>query len=243
MGSLLVELYVGTSGWLYDWNLGGSLEWYARSSGLNAVELNSSFYRMPFPSQVRSWSVRGRSLRWSVKILQYISHYYKLSGRALELWDRFRSLFKPMEDLIDFYLLQLPPNFKSSEESRVKLSDFARSTGLKWRLAVEFRHKSWFNEGTVKLCRDLEVTLVSIDSPIGTVVWSSGSTVYLRLHGRSEWYLYNYSLEELRELGRAVLKLKPEKAYIFFNNNHYMLENARTMLRVLGALGSSGNTG
>jgi len=51
-------------------------------------------------------------------------------------------LFKPMEDLMDFYLLQLPPNFKSSEESRVKPSDFARSTGLKWRLAVEFRHKS-----------------------------------------------------------------------------------------------------
>ena len=79
--------------------------------------------------------------------------------------------------------------------------------------------------------------------PIGAMVWSSGSTVYLRLHGRSEWYLYNYSLEELRELGRAILELKPEKAYVFFNNNHYMLENARTMLRVLGALGSSRNTG
>jgi uncharacterized protein YecE (DUF72 family) len=47
MGSLLVELYAGTSGRLYDWNLGGSLEWYARSPGLNAVELNSSFYRIP----------------------------------------------------------------------------------------------------------------------------------------------------------------------------------------------------
>ncbi|MFZ8792916.1 MAG: hypothetical protein ACO2O2_03370 [Acidilobaceae archaeon] len=47
MGSLLVELYAGTSGWLYDWNLGGSLEWYAR-------ELSSSFYRIPSSSQVRS---------------------------------------------------------------------------------------------------------------------------------------------------------------------------------------------
>jgi uncharacterized protein YecE (DUF72 family) len=229
-----VELYVGTSGWLYDWNLGGSLEWYVRRTSLNAIELNSSFYRTPFPSQVKSWSVKGKSLRWSIKILKYISHYYKLSGRALELWDKFNSLFKPMDSLVDFYLLQLPPNFKSTQGNRTRLSDFARSTGLKWRLAVEFRDRSWVNEDTVGLCRDLEVTLVSIDSPIGTEVWSSSDTVYLRLHGRSEWYLYDYSLEELRELSRAILELKPEKVYIFFNNNHYMLENARTMLKILG---------
>ena len=238
-----MELYVGTSGWLYDWNLGGGLEWYVRRTGLNAIELNSSFYRTPFPSQVKSWSARGKSLRWSIKILKYISHYYKLSGRALELWDEFSNLFKPMDNLVDFYLLQLPPSFKSTQENRTRLSDFARSTRLKWRLAVEFRHRSWINEDTVRLCGDLEVTLVSIDSPIGTKVWSSGNTVYLRLHGRSEWYLYNYSLEELRELGRAILELKPGKAYIFFNDNHYMLENARTMFGILGALESSRNIG
>jgi uncharacterized protein YecE (DUF72 family) len=145
-----------------------------------------------------------------------------------------------MDNLVDFYLLQLPPSFKSTQENRTRLSDFARSTRLKWRLAVEFRHRSWINEDTVRLCGDLEVTLVSIDSPIGAKVWSSGNTVYLRLHGRSEWYLYNYSLEELRELGRAILELKPEKAYIFFNNNHYMLENARTMLKILGMHGLDG---
>jgi uncharacterized protein YecE (DUF72 family) len=164
-----VELYVGTSGWLYDWNLGGGLEWYVRT-GLNAIELNSSFYRTPFPSQVKSWSAKGKSLRWSIKILKHISHYYKLSGRAPELWDKFSNLFKPMDNLVDFYLLQLPPNFKSTQENRTRLSDFARSTRLKWRLAVEFRHRSWINEDTVRLCRDLEVTLVSIDSPIGTKV-------------------------------------------------------------------------
>ncbi|MFP3209319.1 MAG: DUF72 domain-containing protein, partial [Nitrososphaeria archaeon] len=38
-----MEPYVGTSGWSYAWNPDG-LEWYVRNSGLNAVELNSSFY-------------------------------------------------------------------------------------------------------------------------------------------------------------------------------------------------------
>jgi len=228
-----MKVYVGTSGWLYDWNPNGSLEWYVRRSGLNAVELNSSFYRIPFPSQVRSWSVRGRGLRWSVKVVQYITHYYKLSGRALELWDRFKSTFKPIDSIIDFYLLQLPPNFKSTHGSKARLADFIKSLDLKERLAVEFRHTSWFNDATVKLLEDLGATLVSIDSPIGKWIWKTGDTIYLRLHGRSEWYLYDYSLEELRELSEAIIELRPERVYVFFNNNHYMLENARAMKRVL----------
>ena len=47
MVGFLVEVYVGTSGWMYPWNLGRSLEWYVNHSGLNAVELNASFYRIP----------------------------------------------------------------------------------------------------------------------------------------------------------------------------------------------------
>ncbi|MEM2358961.1 MAG: DUF72 domain-containing protein, partial [Nitrososphaerota archaeon] len=35
--------FVRTSGWLYDWNSGGTLDWYLANSGLNAVELNASF--------------------------------------------------------------------------------------------------------------------------------------------------------------------------------------------------------
>ncbi|MEM4061454.1 MAG: DUF72 domain-containing protein, partial [Desulfurococcaceae archaeon] len=29
-----MEVYVGTSGWLYDWNEGASLDWYVEESGL-----------------------------------------------------------------------------------------------------------------------------------------------------------------------------------------------------------------
>lgn len=234
-----MRVYVGTSGWLYDWNPDGSLDWYVKYSGLNAVELNASFYRIPYPSQVRSWSSKGKGLRWSIKVNQYITHYYKLSGRALEVWDRFASVFKPMDDLVDFYLLQLPPNFKATGENVAKLRDYVRSVGLGWRLAVEFRHESWFNEATVNLCRDLGVTLVSIDSPMRTWVVSSGDTVYLRLHGRSSWYLYDYSLEELRELASAAVERAKGRIYVFFNNNHYMLGNARIMKGLLEELVAS----
>ncbi|MGC8556152.1 MAG: DUF72 domain-containing protein, partial [Conexivisphaera sp.] len=68
----LAEFYVGTSGWSYSWNPDG-IGWYAENSGLNAVELNASFYRFPFPSMVRGWSRRS-GLRWSIKVHRSVTH-------------------------------------------------------------------------------------------------------------------------------------------------------------------------
>ncbi|MEM1774402.1 MAG: DUF72 domain-containing protein, partial [Acidilobaceae archaeon] len=62
---------------------------------------------------------------------------------------------------------------------------------------------------------------------------SSNSIVYVRMHGRSEWYSHNYTLEELHEIAERILDLNPVKVYVFFNNNHWMLENARVMLEIL----------
>jgi uncharacterized protein YecE (DUF72 family) len=39
--------------------------------------------------------------------------------------------------------------------------------------------------------------------------------------------------EELEEVADKIIKAKPAKAYIFFNNNHAMLENSRKMLKIL----------
>ena len=230
------DIFVGTSGWLYDWNLGGSLDWYVSMSGLNAVELNASFYRFPYPSQVRSWARKGAGLRWSIKVHRSITHTRRLNEKALPIWDRFSQLFRPMDEkgIIDFYLLQLPPSYDAREEYVERLRRFAKHTGLGRRLAIEFRHSSWLESGEgLKLCRELGATFVSIDAPIGTYIGTSNGIVYLRVHGRLYWYAHDYSFEELSELAEKVLSLGPEKVYVFFNNDHWMLENARTMMQIL----------
>ena len=228
-----LEVYVGTSGWLYDWNDDGTFDWYVRNSGLNAVELNASFYRFPFPSQVASWAKKGRELKWAVKVTRLITHVKRLKEDSLSTWSKFRRLFEPMDELIDFYLFQLPPNFKRSDENVKRLRLYARETGLGYRFAVEFRDESWFNDESVKLCEDLEITVVSIDAPIGTWIAKSGDSIYLRMHGREVWYAYDYSEVELKELTSRILDLKPDRVYVFFNNDHWMLENARLMLSLL----------
>jgi uncharacterized protein YecE (DUF72 family) len=35
-------------------------------------------------------------------------------------------------------------------------------------------------------------------------------------------------------VAEKILKVKPKRAYVFFNNNHAMLENSRKMLNILG---------
>ncbi|MCC6015387.1 MAG: DUF72 domain-containing protein [Desulfurococcaceae archaeon] len=230
------EVYVGTSGWLYDWNEGSSLDWYVSHSGLNAVELNASFYRFPFRNQVLGWARRGRALRWSVKVHRSITHLRKLGEASLATWGRFRELFSPMDDLVDFYLFQMPPNFSCSPGNLARVETFHSETGLGLRMAVEFRHGSCFTESTARWAEGVGLTLVSVDSPVATWIASSGGVVYLRMHGRSSWYAHDYSYEELAEIAGRVRELSPGRVYVFFNNDHWMLDNARAMLRLLREL-------
>lgn len=227
------RVYVGTSGWLYDWNVDGSLDWYVNNSELNAVELNASFYRFPFPSQIASWAKKGKRLRWAIKVNRLITHVKRLKKDSLNTWSKFRKLLDPMDHLIDFYLFQLPPNFRKTEENVERLRVYAEESGLGSRLAVEFRDESWFNDETTRLCEKLEVTVVSIDAPIGTWIARSSDAVYLRMHGRGLWYAYDYEKEELEEVAAKVLALKPKRVYAFFNNDHWMLNNAKIMLKIL----------
>ena len=52
------------------------------------------------------------------------------------------------------------------------------------------------------------------------------------VHGRTAWYAYSYSDEELAEVTEKIVKAKPEKAHVFFNNNGAMLANSRRMLQI-----------
>lgn len=233
----MVGVFVGTSGWLYDWNVESTFDWYVRNSGLNAVELNASFYRFPFRSQVLSWARKGSGLRWAVKVHRYITHVKRLREDALGTWRRFRDLFQPLDQYIDFYLFQMPPGFAHTDENIERIKAFARETGLGSRFAIEFRHETWFrDDNAINELGSLGITVVSIDEPGLTWVGSTNGIVYLRLHGRSGWYMHEYSEEELRELANKAISVGPRAIYVFFNNDHWMLENARRMLTILREL-------
>lgn len=231
-----MDIFVGTSGWYYKWNKKKNLDWFIQNSGLNSVELNASFYRFPFSKQVESWNTKGTGLRWSVKVHRSITHWRQFSESALETWESFRELFEPMDLLIDFYLFQAPPKFKDA----ARALSFAEKTGLGKRFAFEIRNKELLGgdesyDGIYEQLME-NVTLVSVDSPDYVNKIFPGKFIYMRMHGRESWYSYNYSKEEIGETLRKIAELQPEKVYIYFNNNHNMLENAKLTLNAFSEM-------
>ena len=131
-----------------------------------------------------------------------------------------------------------------------------------WRLAVEFRDRSWFPEHAAETLRTLQaagLAHVVVDAPltvnaIPRVVTVTAPTAVLRLHGRHaegwlrqlrgeeptvrEKYDYLYTEPELRALLPEVeaLSQEAEEVFVSFNNNNrdYPVRNALMLKRLLG---------
>jgi len=221
-----MEIYVGTSGWLYNWNEGKNFGWFVENSGLNSVELNASFYRVPFPNQVKSWVNKCKHIKFSIKVHRRITHILRLKEEAIEIFSNFRKVFSPLENKIDFYLFQLPPSFKIDEFEIIE--KFFSPFNDKSKFAIEFRNQGCFNDEFVKKIEKIGLVFVSVDSPkIKSFIVKTNNVIYLRFHGRTNWYNHNYTKEELIEIIEQIKKAKPKKVYAYFNNNHNMLSNAK----------------
>jgi len=225
---VFVEVFVGTSGWSYDWNRGRSLDWYLGSAGLDAMELNASFYRFPPPARVAGWAVKGRGIRWCVKVHRYITHLHRFNEIGRRSWERFLALFAPLDPLTDWYLFQAPPSLRDTG----RLADFFADLPRRDKCVLEIRNRELLLNDTA--CEKLQehVPLVSVDSPDAANRIFDGRVVYLRMHGRGDWYRHDYSPQELKETAARVRQSGAEKAYIFFNNDTAMLANARRMKEI-----------
>ncbi len=232
-----MKVYIGTSGWSYSWNPNG-LKWYVANSGFNSVELNMSFYSFPREKQVERWFKEGKGLAWVVKVHRAITHYGKLSERVLNTWSKFRRRFSPLEESIHLYLFQLPPSLIFNERTWDKVVRFAVKGEVRDKMAIEPRHESWFSENVVSRFREEGIVFVTPDSPLFEglpdlgIICVSGK-VYVRMHGRLIWYNYRYLTEELEEVAKKIIKVNPDIAYVFFNNDHDMLDNGRELKKII----------
>jgi len=224
----MTQIFVGTSGWSYNWNLGKSLEWYTNESGLNAIELNMSFYRFPYPNMIKSWAKKGSTLAWIIKVHHSITHLKKMNKETYSIFKRFKKLFEPMEKNIHYYLLQLPPRFTNLD----RIEKFIDKCGND-KISIEFRNNSMFTDEIIKWGKSQKVLLVSIDAPKLPTRIMSKEIIYERVHGKTHWYSHDYRDEELLEIKERIMSSKPKKVYVFFNNNHAMLENGKRMYNLL----------
>jgi uncharacterized protein YecE (DUF72 family) len=224
---------VGTSGYSYPWNNGkpSPFAWYL-SQGFKTVEINASFYRFPMKSWTKAWSIAPKDFEFAIKVHRSITHYSRLRGRGLDLFKRFSATLDAIEDKISFWLFQMPESYIADKENIGSVTNFFRETKLGNKAVLEFRHKSWWEN--IDVIRDLGAIYCSVDAPkLPREIISSNDVVYLRLHGRKQWYSWIYTEEELKEIAEEILRVDAKKKYIFLNNNHGMIPNSKFLIQVL----------
>jgi uncharacterized protein YecE (DUF72 family) len=237
------NIFVGTSGWTYgDWvgrfypedlPAAERIVYYAQH--FPAVELNASFYRLPTATMIQAWNRRLPSgFHMAVKGWRRITHLAKLQ-ECEDSVQLFLSRVEPLRSL-RVILWQLPPSLHFDPE---RLARFLGSLPDKFRYAVEFRHKSWWQEETAEVLRRRHAAFVAVSHPrLPPEVFATTDFLYVRFHGLGkQLYRYNYSTEELTEwVERLWPYLRSHRIYVFFNNDWegYALANARQFRELLG---------
>lgn len=228
------DISIGTSGYTYSWNKGGSnkFKWYI-DQGFNSVEINGSFYRFPASSWVTKWkSNLPQGFVFSIKVHRAITHYSKLGGKSIQSWERFKKPLALIEKNISYWLLQMPSNFRFTTENLDKIKNFESKTRLGNRAVMEFRDSSWWRKQAVEELEALGVAFCSVDAPqLPKKLVTINNTIYLRLHGSTEWYNYLYSEKELNKILTKIRRRKSERNAIYLNNDHGMLNNGLYLLR------------
>jgi uncharacterized protein YecE (DUF72 family) len=233
-----VGLFVGTSGWQYrHWRatfyppgMGQArwLEFYA--DRFATVESNAAFYRLPEGDTFAAWADRTPAdFVLAVKASRYLTHVRRLRDPAEPvalLVDRLRRLGRKRGPV----LIQLPPTMKVDAQ-RLALTLDAFPAG--WRVAVEFRHASWFTEEVRAILEDRRAALCLADrqGPL-TPIWRTADWTYLRLHAGRALPLPCYGRQALAGwVGRLADQWRPsEEVYVYFNNDPRAcaLRDART---------------
>lgn len=200
--------FVGTAGW----NVpsahrtaialqGTHLQRYA--SCLNAVEINSSFYR---PHQRRTYERWAQSVpdrfRFAVKLPRSITHENALLGCA-GLLAAFHAQVRGLAAKLGVVLVQLPPSLPLEER---RMSGFFQCVAeLPAAIACEPRHASWFTAAATEYLRSHRIARVASDParfPAAALPGGWPGLAYFRLHGSPQMYFSDYTAPDLQRFRR-----------------------------------------
>ena len=236
-GGLKDTVYVGCSGWRY-WKWRESFYegvpqslWFGHYAGVfDTVEINASFYSWPTVANVLAWRRQPgeRKFVYAVKVCELITHIKKFKGTKTLIRD-FGYIADILGERMGCFLFQLPPSFRYT---KARLASIVTQIDPARRNAVEFRHKSWWNEEVYSAFRSAGIIFCSCSGPrLPDELIKTADEVYVRLHGPVRWYRHNYSDEELDKWAKRIKKTRAKRAWIYFNNDYgaHAPSNARTL--------------
>ncbi|MFG2041800.1 DUF72 domain-containing protein [Dactylosporangium sp. NPDC048998] len=256
------------------------LGYYARQFPL--VEVDATYYAPPNEQTTRLWAERTPAgFTFNVKAFSLLTgHPTKVTALPKDLrpetgkanvyprdlpaqayedvWSRFLTALDPLADAgkLGLLLFQFPPWFTIRRSNKQTLLEAAaRCKPL--RIAVEFRHASWFDgdneRETLDFLRTHDLPYVVVDMPQGhrssvpPVVEATSDLAAVRFHGHSarwtskdihEKFGYLYSSKELTSWAPKLRSLaeRTSQTHVLMNNcySDYAQRNAAELIDLLG---------
>ena len=213
-----MNLYVGTSGYAYKpWKETfypqtlpdrQMLRFYAEH--FRAVEINSTFYRMPTSSTLEKWLGEVPvHFKFVLKAPQRITHIHRLNDIAVPV-SYLLDNASVLKSSLGPFLFQLPPNLKKDAERLRDLLDLLPPRSA----AVEFRHGSWFDDEIFSLLSEHGAALCIADDEtalevplVATTDWG-----YLRLRRT------DYDDDQLNDWTKRVRQQNWKELFCFFKH-------------------------
>jgi uncharacterized protein YecE (DUF72 family) len=199
--------------------LGGShLERYARH--LNAVEINSSFYRPHRRATYQRWAQSVPDhFQFSVKVPKAITHEAGLADCGA-LLGRFVDEVTGLGEKLGVLLVQLPP--KSAFKKHIA-NGFFRDlhARIDTDVVLEPRHASWFAPGVDDWLAERNIARVAADpAPVLGAEKTGGrkALTYYRWHGSPRIYYSDYDAAALASLQRRLEQDRARSVWCIFDN-------------------------
>ena len=209
------------------------------SSLFSSVEINSSFYRIPKAATVEKWSQSVPAhFRFTFKVPKTVTHAKGLQF-SMEEVERFANVVSAIGDKKGCLLVQLPPSVKRERQEELEgILECLRDDAPGWKIAVEFRHNSWYERAVYRVLQSYGATMVEQDLPASATppIQVAEDFTYLRFHGPEGRYRGSYEETFLASHAARIRDgIKDGRdMYVYFNNTMGdAVGNLQTLNRML----------
>lgn len=191
----------------------------------NSIEVNSSFYKIPQAKTIQKWVGEvPADFQFTFKLWRGITHEKGMAFNPADV-SRFMQAINAAGTHKGCLLVQFPPGCKAPLVPQLaKLVDCIRDAdpGQDWKVALEFRHASWYNPATSSFAAANGLTVVMHDIPASATPtdFAESDTVYLRFHGPGGKYRGSYAADVLQEYSSYIREWQADgkTVYVYFNN-------------------------
>jgi len=210
------------------------------SSLFNSIEINSSFYKIRQAATVTKWDASvSERFRFTFKLWKGITHNKDLHFNNEDV-AAFLASINAIKEKKGCLLVQFPPSLGIENTAQLdKLLNCINqiNTAHPWKIAVEFRNKSWYHENVYDLLSFYKAAIVIQDIPNSATPFLNHKSdfMYIRFHGPKGNYRDSYSDDFLHEYATYFNEWieQGKTIYVYFNNT---MGDALNNLKTLNGL-------